>query len=67
MAEGARVHRLGKLPSFNPEEGPDASLVLSWSGDELTYIEKSIAGITYRKTFTWTGGYPTSITDWVKQ
>ena len=67
MAGGSTVHKLGRLPLHNPEEGPNASLVLSWTGDELQYIDKTIGEITWRKTFTWSGGNLVAVSDWVEQ
>ena len=67
MPGGATIHKLGKSPFHNPEEGPNPELVLSWTGDELDYIEKTIGEITYRKTFTWSGGNPVSVTEWIEQ
>lgn len=67
MSGGATVHKLGKLPLHNPEEGPNSSLDLTWSGDELIYIDKTIGEITYRKTLTWSGGNLVAISDWIEQ
>jgi len=67
VAGGATVHKLGKRPLHNPEEGPNPELVLTWSGDELIYIDKTIGEIKYRKTLTWTAGNLTSISEWVEQ
>jgi hypothetical protein len=67
MSEGSRVHRPGQLPQFNPEEGPDANLVLDWTSGDLDWIDKTVGGITYRKTFTWSGGNLVAVSDWVKQ
>ena len=63
----ADISKPGFKSHFNPEEGPNPSLVLSWSGDELQWIERTIDGITYRKTFTWTSGNLTAVSVWVKQ
>lgn len=60
------IRKLGLVPLHDPEEGPDAQLVLTWSGGELVRIDKTIGEITYRKTLTWAGGYPVAISDWVK-
>jgi len=62
----AKVRKLGTLPFFDPKEGYDPSFVLSWTGDELDYIEKTIGEITYRKTFTWSGGNLVTMSEWVK-
>ena len=67
MAGGATVHKLGKRPLHNPEEGPNSELELTWSGDELIYIDKTIGEIKYRKTLTWVGGNLVAISEWVEQ
>lgn len=43
----------------------NASFSLSYDGDgNLTTLDKIISGVTYRKTFTWTGGKLTAISTW---
>ena len=43
------------------------SITIAYSGDDIDYIEKTIDGVTYRKTFTYTGGNLTGISEWVEQ
>lgn len=62
----AEVNRLGDKPLFDPDEGPNPELDLSWLGDELVQIDKDIDGIIYRKTLTWTAGNLTNISPWIE-
>jgi len=63
----AKVRHLGILPKFDPESGPNGELFLEWNGSgELTKITKKVGRHTWEKTLTWTGGYPTHISDWVE-
>lgn len=40
------------------------SFILTYTGDDLTQIDKIIGGITYRKTLTWAGGKITAVSAW---
>lgn len=63
-----RINKLGEEPLFDPEEGPNASIVISYDlDDKIDYIDKTIEGATWRKTFTWVGELLTEISEWVRQ
>jgi hypothetical protein len=40
---------------------------MSYTASVLDYIEKTLDGVTYRKTLTWTGGDLTAVSVWVVQ
>ncbi len=54
------------LPFIGRSED-NLDVVVNRTGDQINYIEVSAEGLTYRKTWTYTGGYVTSITAWVGQ
>ena len=49
-----------------PTDGLNPSMVLGYTGTNLTTIDKQISGNTYEKTLGWTGTNLTSISAWVK-
>jgi hypothetical protein len=66
------ITKLGLDPLTSPEEGANASLVIVWtgSGDDkrIDYIEKTVGGVTWRKTFSYDGSYDiTGVSVWVRQ
>lgn len=42
----------------------NSSLVLTYTGDNLTTLEKTVGATTYSKTFTWTGDNLTGVSTW---
>ena len=44
----------------------NASLVLTYTGSKLTRVDKTISGVTYRKTLTWTSTQLTAVSAWVQ-
>lgn len=64
----ADISKPGLKPHFTYEEGPNPSLVLDWTSGNLDWVERTVNGITYRKTFTWSaGGDLIAVSVWVKQ
>ena len=49
-----------------PTTGNNPSLVLGYTGDNLTTIDKTIDGTTYRKTLTYSGSTLTEVSSWVE-
>lgn len=58
---------------MNVEEVPphfrvgNQPLTLSWSNGELSYIQYTYDGVTYRRTLTWSNGELTAISAWTAQ
>lgn len=42
----------------------NGSLALSYTDGNLTQLDKTVGAVTYRKTFTWTGGNLTAVSTW---
>ena len=65
---------LTRLPlTLNPVSGTlerstdiqgNSSIVFTYTGDNLTKIEKTVGGTTYTKDLTWTGENLTGISAW---
>lgn len=49
-----------------PTSGNNASLALGYTGDNLTTITKTINGVQYRKTLSYTGSVLDSVSAWVQ-
>lgn len=64
LREVQRVADLGSLPD---DVGSNASFALSWTGTQLDYVEKTLLGVTWRKTLTWGGGVLLAVSEWVEQ
>lgn len=47
-----------------PTNGQNGSLVLGYTGDDLTTLTKTIDGVDYSKTLVYTSGVLTSISSW---
>jgi len=60
------VHAKKVFPiALQPLAQTNPSLVLSYDDDnQLTGIALTVAGTTYNKTITWTGGVATAISVW---
>lgn len=63
---GHRSIGQGERFTYDPTSGDNSEYTLTWSGDELIQIDKTVGEFTYRKTLTWTAGNLTDISDWVK-
>lgn len=51
-----------------PDDGSvNASWAITWDGEEVDYIEKTMNGETWRQTYTYAGGVVTAISAWVEQ
>jgi len=44
----------------------NSSFVLTYTGDDLTSVDMTIKGVTYRKTLTWTDSNLTAVSGWVE-
>lgn len=62
----ATSRKIGQEPLHDPIEGPNPSMAIAWVGDKINYIDKTIGGITWRRTYTWTGDNLTAVSVWVK-
>ena len=49
-------------PTDSSKNNP--SYALSYTSDELTQIDITISGTTYRRTLTWTDNNLTAMSDW---
>lgn len=49
-----------------PTIGNNPSLVLGYTGSNLTTVTKTINGVEYQKTLTYTGNNLTGVTAWVE-
>ncbi len=60
------VHAKKVFPvELQPLAQTNPSYVLSYDGsNQCTQIDATMAGTTYRKTITWTGGVATAISVW---
>lgn len=57
----------GTTETVDPTAGANGGLTLTWNlAGELVQLDKKIGEFTYRKTLTWSGGYPVTVSDWVK-
>ena len=59
-----RVVDVGPVPDA---PSSNASYTLDWTGTTLNYVEKTLDGVTYRRTVTTVGGSITAISVWVAQ
>lgn len=50
-----------------PTSGNNPSLVLGYTGDNLTTITKTIGAVSYVKTLTYSGSVLTNVSSWVEQ
>lgn len=50
-----------------PISGNNPSLVLGYTGDNLTTITKTIGATSYVKTLTYSGSVLTNVSAWVEQ
>lgn len=50
-----------------PTAGNNPSIVLGYTGSNLTTITKTIDGVSYVKTLSYTGDSLTNISAWVQQ
>ena len=48
------------------ESQPNPSLVFGYTGGNLTTITKTIAGVDYQQTLSYTGGELTGVSAWVE-
>ena len=64
---GLSVVRKIENPGFEPTIEGNAGLTLSWNlAGELVQIDKIVGAFTYRKSLTWSGGYPVTVSEWTK-
>jgi len=62
-----RVIGNGEQETFDPQAGANGGLTLTWNlAGEVIQLDKKIGEFTYRKTLTWLGGYPVTVSGWVK-
>ena len=61
------ILRVADTGPYPLDESSNCSIAITYSGDEIDYIEKTVDGETFRKTFTYTSGKVTAITAWVLQ
>lgn len=65
--EARRLVRRVSVSPLPADAAENASFTLSYTASVLDYIEKTIDGVTYRKTLTWTGSDLTAVSAWVAQ
>lgn len=52
--------------SQNPTAGANPSIILGYTGEKLTTIDKTIGAKTYRQTLGYTEDQLTSVSEWVE-
>lgn len=63
--DGAGAKRVVAIPAL-PDSPRNGSISLEYTGDNLTKITKTIDGVDYEKTLTYTNGKLTGTSAWVR-
>ena len=49
------------------DAGHNAAYEFTWTSSKVTQIDKTVNGVVYRMTLTWSGDEVQTISAWVKQ
>ena len=64
--ERTLARRVAVTPTPN-DKTENASYALTYTGDNVTQIDKTLNGVVYRKTLAYTGSKLDTVTVWVEQ